>query len=159
MQCLKATKSYCYEIYHLVQETIQTIYPNYYPEEVVDFFNRLHHIDQIKEDIEKQKVEMLFHKNVLIGTGTLNENHITRVFVLPSYQHMGYGKEIMQQLEKKIAKKYCKAYLDASLPATKFYEKIGYQTIKHEIYPCENHKILVYAIMEKVLVKEQLVFP
>lgn len=43
------------------------------------------------------------------------------------------------------------ADLDASLPASCFYEKRGYQTTKHERWNAENGKILVYELMMKPL--------
>lgn len=38
MEYIKATKSDTEEILIIVQDTIRTIYPRYYPQEVVDFF-------------------------------------------------------------------------------------------------------------------------
>ena len=55
----------------------------------------------------------------------------------------------MQQLENEIAEKYGFACLDASLPASCFYEHRGYKTIKHEKMRVENGVYLVYEIMEK----------
>lgn len=158
MNCLKAMPDHSKLVHNLVQETIQTIYPNYYLKEIVDFFSQLHALDNIKQDINHQKVNLFFDEDEVIGTGTLEENHITRVFVLPKCQRKGYGQWIMQQLEQQIAKQYKKVYLDASLPATQFYEKIGYKTVKHEVWHCENHKILVYDVMEKDLDKNNLYF-
>lgn len=38
MEYIKATKNDVESIYKLVQKTIRTIYPKYYPKEVVNFF-------------------------------------------------------------------------------------------------------------------------
>lgn len=153
MKYIEATADNCDKIYALVQETIKTIYPKYYPKEVVDFFSELHSVDNIKQDIENQTVRMLFDDDVFVGTGTCKENHITRVFVLPAYQRKGYGSYIMEQLENEISKKYDKVFLDASLPASQLYEKRGYVTIRHETWNCKNGVVLVYGIMEKMLIK------
>lgn len=139
------------KIYAIVQETIKTIYPKYYPAEVVDFFAGLHSPDNIRRDIENRMVGMLFSGETIIGTGTCTENHITRVFVLPEYQGKGYGSYIMQQLEDKVSQKHDKAILDASLPASLFYENRGYVTVRHETWNCENDTVLVYGVMEKQL--------
>lgn len=151
MKYIKAALKDAGKIYTLVQETIQTIYPKYYPKEVVHFFCDLHSIDAIEKDIKAQAVGMLLDGESLIGTGTCRENHITRVFVLPGYQRNGYGCYIMQQLEAQIARAYDKVFLDASLPACRFYEGRGYATIRHETWNCENGVVLVYGIMEKGL--------
>ena len=40
MEYIRATESDTEEIYRIVQDTIRTVYPRYYPEEVVEFFLR-----------------------------------------------------------------------------------------------------------------------
>lgn len=136
-------------IYTVVQFTIKKIYPNYYPEEVVDFFCRHHNLAAITKDVEGGNVSVLIVDNRIVGTGSFVDNHITRVYVLPEYQGRGYGTFIMQAIESEIIKKYDKAVLDASLPAVHLYEKLGYKTVKHEKYPVENGAVLVYEVMEK----------
>ena len=46
-------------IFDIVQETVRTIYPKYYPKEVVVFFCRLHSVENIRRDIENQAVGIL----------------------------------------------------------------------------------------------------
>ncbi len=148
-----ATKEELQSIYGLVQHTIKTIYPKYYPAEVVDFFCEHHNINAIEQDIDKGYVSVLKVDDKIVATGSFVDNHITRVYVLPQHEKKGYGTFIVKQIEAKIAEKYDKAYLDASLPAATLYEKLGYRTIKHEKYPVENGVVLAYEIMEKELHK------
>lgn len=136
-------------VYDLVQHTIKTVYPKYYPAEVVVFFCELHSKEAIKRDIENGYVSALKIAGNMIGTGCFVDNHITRVYVLPEHQKMGYGTFIIKNIEAQIMEKYDKAYLDASLPAIALYEKLGFSTIKHERYPVENGVILAYEVMEK----------
>ncbi len=140
-------------VYDIVQRTIKTIYPKYYPAEVVDFFCEHHSMDAISKDIENGYVSVLKIDGNIIATGCFVDNHITRVYVLPEYQKKGYGTFIMKNMEAQISDKYDKAYVDASLPAAGLYEKLGFSTVKHERYPVENEVILVYEIMEKGLHK------
>jgi GNAT superfamily N-acetyltransferase len=140
-------------IYNVVQHTIKTIYPKYYPIEVVDFFCEHHSKSVIANDIKKDYVSVLKIDDKIVATGCFVDNHITRVYVLPEYQKKGYGTFVMKQIEEQISEKYDKAYLDASLPAAAFYEKLGFSTIKHERYPVENDVVLAYEIMEKELHK------
>lgn len=42
---------------------------------------------------------------------------ICRLFVLPAYQGVGYGREMLDFAEKIISAWYSKVVLDASLPA------------------------------------------
>lgn len=143
------------KIYDIVQQTIKNIYPKYYPAEVVDFFVNHHNIDAIKLDIQNGNVSALIVDDVIVGTGSFVDNHITRVYVLPEYQGRGYGKFIMSSIEREIAKKHTKVFLDASLPAAHIYEKLGYKTIKHEKYSDVNGCVLAYEVMEKKLHKTE----
>lgn len=151
MEYIQAKRENIDEIYELVQDTILTIYPKYYPYEVVKFFCNHHSKQNILKDIDNGTVGMLIDNGKLIGTGSYRDNHITRVYVSPSFQRQGYGSYIMQALENKIALQYEFAQLDASLPATQLYEKRGYVTQQHEKCACENGAVLVYEIMKKSL--------
>lgn len=151
MEYIKATENDTEEIFMIVQDTIQTIYPRYYPKEVVEFFCALHCKENISKDIRGGFVGVLRDDNGIVGTGCYKHDHITRVYVRPKYQGRGYGSYIMQCLENEIGVKYDMAYLDASLPASHLYEKRGYQTIKHEKWNVENGRILVYEVMAKPL--------
>lgn len=140
-------------VYDVVQHTIKTIYPKYYPAEVVDFFCEHHSRAAILKDIENGYVSVLKIDGNIVATGCFVDNHITRVYVLPEYQKKGYGTFIMKNIEAQISEKYDKADLDASLPAAALYEKLGFSTIKHERHLVENEVILAYEVMEKELYK------
>lgn len=140
-------------VYDVVQHSIKTVYPKYYPVEVVNFFCEHHSKDAILKDIKNGDVSVLKLEGKIIATGCFIENHITRVYVLPEYQKKGYGTFIMKNIEAQIAKKYDKAYLDASLSAAALYEKLGFSSVKHEKCPVENGVVLAYEIMEKELHK------
>lgn len=154
MEYIKATEKDIDTIVELVQDTILTVYPKYYPGEVVDFFSKLHCKENIAKDIENGLVGILLRENIIVGTGCYKDNHITRVYVKPQYQGQGYGSYIMQCLENEIGLKYDNVYLDASLPASHLYEKRGYKTVKHEKWPLENDVVLVYEVMQKQLPKQ-----
>lgn len=153
MKYIPATVSNAEQITALVQRTIQTIYPKYYPQEVVDFFLNLHSYENIRRDIDSGCVGVLIKDDKIIGTGQYQGNHITRVYVDPDFQGQGCGSHIMDCLEEAVGQLYGKVVLDSSLPASHLYEKRGYQTIKHERWPVANGVILVYEVMEKELPK------
>lgn len=138
-------------IHDILHTTIRTVYPKYYPQEVVDFFCQHHSKEHILEGIVSGNMGVLVDKDTIIGTGCYDGNHITGVYVLPNYQKQGYGSKIMDRLEAKISKKYDTVILDASLAAVCLYEHRGYKTIGHGIYELENSVKLVYEIMEKEL--------
>ncbi|MBO5293477.1 MAG: GNAT family N-acetyltransferase [Lachnospiraceae bacterium] len=151
MEYRKATDENIDCVCDIVQITVRTIYPKYYPGEVVDFFCELHSRENIAKDIETGNAGILVVDHQIVGTGSHDGNHITRVYVLPEFQGKGYGSFIMQCLEDEIAAKYNTVQLDASLPASHLYEQRGYRTMKHEKWPVKNGVVLVYEVMEKEL--------
>lgn len=139
-------------ICNVLHTTIKTVYPNYYPKEVVDFFCRHHSREHVLEGIKSGNFGVLMDKDVVIGTGCYNENHITGLYVYPRYQNKGCGSYIMDCLESKIAENYDTVILDASLPAVFLYEHRGYKTVGHGIIELNNDVKLVYEIMEKKVI-------
>lgn len=153
MDYIRAREEHIDTVFELVQQTIKTIYPKYYPKEVVDFFGQHHSKENIEADIRNGYVSVLIVNGQIIGTGSYKDNHITRVYVLPDYQGQGYGSYIMEALENEIAKTYDIVYLDASLPACRLYDHRGYNTKIHKSQDVENGVFLVYEVMEKDLIK------
>lgn len=158
MEYIKAINKNVDDVFEIVQKTVTTIYPKYYPKEVVDFFCELHNRENIAKDIENGNVGILVVNDQIVGTGSYDGNHITRVYVLPEFQGKGYGSFIMQCVEDEISVKHHTVLLDASLPASHLYEQRGYHTIKHERWPVENDVILVYEVMEKMLPEKETDF-
>lgn len=156
MELILAKNRDAKQVYALVQETIKVVYPKYYLKEIVDMFCEFHSHENIIKDIEAGNTYILVENEEIIGTGTKNGNHITRVYVLPQYQKIGYGTFIMNQLEEMIKEKYNYVDIDASLPASRLYTHLGYQTVDHGIWECKNGVIQVYEIMKKQLINESL---
>lgn len=86
MELMSAKNHDAQQVYALVQETIKAVYPKYYLKEIVDMFCEFHSLNNILKDIETGNTYILIENEEIIGTGTKNENHITRVYVLPGYQ-------------------------------------------------------------------------
>ena len=129
MKYVIASSDMANEICHVLHTAIKTIYPKYYPKEVVDFFCRHHSKEHVLKGIASGNMGVLMEGNVIVGTGCFDQNHITGVYVLPSFQKRGFGSHIMNCLENEISKKYDTAVLDASLPAVCLYEHRGYKTV------------------------------
>lgn len=149
MEYVTAASDMVNAIHNVLHTAIRTIYPKYYPREVVDFFCQHHSKEHILDGIASGNMGVLMDANIIVGTGCFDNNHITGVYVLPSYQRQGCGTWIMNCLENEIRKGHDTVILDASLPAACFYERRGYQTVGHGIYELDNDVKLVYEIMEK----------
>lgn len=137
------------EIYELIRRTIEEIYTKYYPDEAVRFFLELHNEENILRDISDGKVYAVILEQDVIATGTLDGNHIKRLFVLPHFQGQGIGTLVMDFFESEIIKTHGAVWLDSSLPAGKFYNSRGYNVKEYREYELENDKVLAYEIMCK----------
>lgn len=154
MKIYKAKASELDIVCRIVRATIEDIYPNYYPLEVVNFFLQHHREENILSDLKKGLVYLLSDKSQIVGTGTLEKNHIKRVFVLPEFQGKGYGAAIMNYLEDTITDTYASVYLDASLPSYSFYLRRGYHPLDYNQIKVNNGRILCYYSMEKRIVRK-----
>ncbi len=145
----KAAKEEAGKVCDIVQGTKAAVYPHYYTKAVVDFFGRLHSLENITKDIEEGRIDILVVDGEVVGTGSRIDDHITRVYVLPEYEGKGYGTIIMDHLESDIFAEYDKCSLDASLPATLFYEHRGFRTVEHRKHDLGDGEVMIYEIMEK----------
>ncbi len=138
----------------LIYKTIDTCYSDIYCPEAVRFFKDWHCDDRILKDANQGYTIVLEKGNQIIGTGTIVDNNIVRVFVDPVFQKHGFGKLIMNKLEEKAISLGIKdVKLDASIPSKKFYDLLDYVTIEETFLEVENNKRLDYYKMEKALIR------
>lgn len=149
MNIRKAIKIDLDIVRNITYETIQTIYPHYYPKGAVDFFIQHHNHENITSDIDSGKVFIMEIYNTAVGTVTIRGIEICRLFVLPDYQRKGYGRALLEFSERYISKKSEKIRLDASLPAKEIYLKRGYKEIESHSVVTLNGDYLCYDVMEK----------
>jgi GNAT superfamily N-acetyltransferase len=136
----------------LVHKTITTCYPAHYGGEAVRFFLDYHSAEAILQDARKGRTVILDKAGRILGTGTLVEDEIKRVFVDPTFQKQGFGRRIMRQLEEAAARQGVGAVkLDASLPAKAFYDRLGYVTVEPAFHPVGNGRRLDFFKMQKIL--------
>ena len=133
----------------IVKETIQKVYPHYYPSGAVQLFLDLHSEARIEEVMYSEEIYLAMVQGNIIGTGSIRKNEICRLFILPEYQGKGYGSRLMDLLEAQIFENYPKVHVDASFPAESMYLKRGYQIILYKKIETENGDFLCYHTMEK----------
>lgn len=130
--------------------TISEIYPHYYPKGAVGFFLEHHSGEKISDDIKRNLVYLCFDASRnAVGTVTVKNNEICRLFVLPAYQGRGFGREMLDFAEGIIFERYSNALLDASLPAKQIYLKRGYREIQYNSILVSGNDFLCYDVMEK----------
>ncbi|MCL5281963.1 MAG: GNAT family N-acetyltransferase [Planctomycetes bacterium] len=136
----------------LVHKTIATCYPGHYGMEAVRFFLDYHNEEAILQDAQKGRTVILDKAGRILGTGTLVEDEIKRVFVDPTFQKQGFGRSIMQQLEEAATwQGTVIVKLDASLPSKAFYDRLGYITLGPAFLPVGNDRRLDFFKMQKTL--------
>ena len=134
----------------IAHSAIKAVYPHYYPAGAVEFFLAHHCDEHILRDIEKDIVFLLKDDDDnIVGTVTVAENEMTRLFVLPEYHGKGYGGMLIRFAEEKIAEKYDAIKLDASFPAKSIYLKKGYSFESYNSIDCSNGDKLCYDEMIK----------
>ena len=137
-------------IKNITQKTINEIYPKYYPAGAVEFFLQHHSDDNIINDIKQGKVYILQNDfDEYVGTVTVDGNEIHRLFVLPEFQHNGFGRALMDHAEIVIAQNYSEVIIDASLPAKRIYRKRGYVETDYRTIIADNGDFLCYDVMRK----------
>ena len=152
MAVIRAAKETDFDsVKDITQTTIWSVYPKYYPSGAVQFFSNHHSDDRIRADIVAGIVFLIEVDGTAIGTVTVADNEINRLFVLPDFQRKGYGRELMDFAEEMIRKNHDHIILDASLPAKQIYLKRGYVTAKYNMIETENGDYLCYDVMEKHL--------
>jgi GNAT superfamily N-acetyltransferase len=137
---------------NLIHNTIDVCYSATYPKEAIKFFKVYHCEESILKGAEEGHAIVLEQDDRIVGTGSIVDDHIVRVFVEPKYQKLGFGKLIMRKLEAKASWQGINVVnLDASLPSKKFYDLLGYITLEETFLEVENGKRLDYYKMEKPL--------
>lgn len=149
MQITKAQVENSEEVKSITHRTIAEIYPRYYPRGVVDFFLSHHSDENIWKDILAERVYLLLSGEEAIGTVTIRENKICRLFVLPEHQQKGVGAQLLDFAEKRIEEEYTEIILDSSLPAKIVYLKRGYVAMEAHTIVTENGDVLCYDLMKK----------
>lgn len=136
-------------VLQITHDTISEVYSHYYAEGVVEFFLGHHSREHVLSDIENGIVRLLEEEGHIVGTVTIKENAVNRLFVLPEYQSRGYGSRLMDFAEDKIAEQFTHVHIDSSLAAKGMYLKRGYKEKKTCRIQADNGDILIYDEMEK----------
>lgn len=149
MTILPAAPVHLNAVESITRQTIASVYPRYYPAGAVAFFQAHHSRENIRQDVEAGRVFLAMEGETPVGTVTLKENEIGRLFVLPAHQGKGAGRLLMQFAEEQIFQQYDRILLDASLPAKRIYLKNGYVPVAYHIIETENGDYLCFDEMHK----------
>jgi len=134
----------------LIDETIDTSYSDY-PEGFRAHMREGHHSrERILDEARKGHTIVLEYEGRLIGTGTLMGDVIQGVFVHPSYQRKGFGRQIMRKLEERAISNGTTTLVLQSTPVSKrFYDSLGYVTSKEATFAIGSKQNFRYYKMAK----------
>ncbi len=136
----------------LIHRTIAVCYPGHYGVEAVRFFMNYHDEQAIRRDARTGCTVVLDRAGRAIGTGTLIDDEIKRVFVDPMAQRQGVGRRIMRYLEETARSSgVTTVRLDASLPSVAFYDKLGYAIVEKTFLPLDSGERLEFYKMRRSL--------
>ena len=145
-------KSDLQSVYKLIQNTIQVSYADVYPPEAIEFFKNYHNQDNIFKDAASGYSIVAESDGLILGTGTLLEMNVRRVYIDPQHQHQGIGQLIVKKLEQK-AKSLGLEKLDlsASSKSRTFWEFMGFVFTGEFFIPVANGKKLIFYEMIKTI--------
>jgi len=139
-------------IYRLVQNVVAISYNGVYPAEAIEAFHNHHSEEQIRIDAANGYTIVAEYNSEIVGTGTLYETSILRVYISPRHQRRGIGRLIVQELEKKaLAEKLTALDLGASLISRQFWESLGFVVHREDYVPVRNDRKLHYFWMIKTI--------
>jgi GNAT superfamily N-acetyltransferase len=134
----------------LIERTMDKNYKGLFSREVMEYFGQFH------GDVNCLQVAIQGHTLVaeqdgqVVGTGSVVDDYILRVYIEPTLQKQGIGKLIMAALEKLARERgEKKVKLRATQISKDYYRKMGYVILEKNLEGVENGKELVYYLMEK----------
>ncbi len=140
-------------MYELLQKTFDVSYKNAYPQESINRFKERYSEDFILERANEGYTIVAEYDGRIIGTGNLHENFFGQVYIHPSYQNLGAGKLIVDELERKAAENRIESIeIGASLVSREFWNARGFVLEKEEAFSIENGQELRFFRMSKKLV-------
>lgn len=150
LHIIRTVPVHCEIVHQITETTIRSVYPKYYPCGAVAFFLAHHRMENVLRDITEHKVFLLYDESrTPVGTVTMKENEICRLFVLPAHQRKGYGSLLLDYAERFIPSGYHSILLDASLPAKQLYLRRGYVSVDYRQIVTECGDVLCYDVMQK----------
>ena len=119
------------EVRDLVCRTVDISYQVAYHPDAIAFFKQYHSKSSIDQDIILGYAVVAIVEGRLVGTGTLLNGEIKRVFVDPAEQGRGHGGSIMRVLIAQAKAEGLRTVtLDASTVSRAIYEHLGFRPVR-----------------------------
>jgi GNAT superfamily N-acetyltransferase len=86
-------------LHQLIYQTIDDAYTGVYGPKAIQYFKDYHSSSQILDDARQGQTMVLELNERIVGTGTICEQNIRRVFISPAFQGRSFGRMVMETLE------------------------------------------------------------
>lgn len=128
MRIRKFLKSDAKELSELMRETVVKSNSKDYSKEAIKCLCDAYSEEKLMKDSKKMDIFVAAKNSKLLGTISLDEDKISRMFVLPEYQGQKIGSKLIKYVEQFAKKKGITVLcVRSSLTAYGFYQKLGYQ--------------------------------
>jgi GNAT superfamily N-acetyltransferase len=118
-------------LHQLIYQTIDDAYTGVYGPKAIQYFKDYHSSSQILDDARQGQTMVLELNERIVGTGTICEQNIRRVFISPAFQGRSFGRMVMETLEKKaLLMGLHHLNLDASLSSQDFGKEFGLKWVE-----------------------------
>jgi GNAT superfamily N-acetyltransferase len=133
------------EVRSLVERTVRRSYRSVYGEAAIEFFVRYHGEEEIRRVLREGVSLVALRGPEIVGTATLRDGVMTRVFVDPDMQGLGIGGHLMRALIDRAREEDLKEVrLDASLVSRAVYEHMGFVLLAHRSHDLGDGDTLPY---------------
>ncbi len=123
-----------------------------YPPAIIDYQLHTHYTtDWLSKKMQSSYFVVALIGNKVVGTGSLDGNEVTTVFVDPDHQKRGIGRTTMGELER-----YAKSQglreiiLNSSITALGFYKKLDYALVEETIREYQGDKVITYLMKKRL---------
>jgi GNAT superfamily N-acetyltransferase len=139
-------------VYGLVHKTIEISYRSDYSEKAIELFKTYHSRENILDSARNGYTVVAVEEGKIVGTGTLLDTNIRRIFISPLHQRRGIGTLIYENLEHKARADNISALdLSSAIGSRPFWESRGF-IIQEELFiPPGKDWIIRYYSMVKDL--------
>ncbi len=129
----------------LIHHVVDVSYKDVYPPKALGLYKEFHSRENILNDAENGYCVIAESAGEIVGTGTLMDDAVRRVYIEPSLQKTGIGTGIYNTLEKHALQKGLpRLGLGASIIAREFWESMGFVFEEEIDIPTGDEKLKFY---------------
>lgn len=135
----------------IVIDTINEIFPLFYPKNIVAYYLDLNTDEILKEQINLGNFYLYIVDEEAIAAASINVNHIEKFYVLRKYQNKGYGNKFMDYLESQVSKNYDSVTSIVTSSSYGMHDRRGYKIIENKKIRLKTGEILAFQLAKKEL--------